>query len=104
MGYSQYAWGQIKIKYDRLAEATKKFDAEKSKNDDLSGCSISNGYFEVDGDFGTVAEKYLVTISDFIAPYVEEGEIRVDGQDSDDIWRVIFDGKGKYLVQEAVLI
>ena len=41
---------------------------------------------------------------DFIAPLVDECKIYCNGEDNEDIWRVVFDGKGSWKIQQAEII
>jgi hypothetical protein len=63
---------------------------------DGEGCLQFQEYFRKFYDAGSLAG--------FLSPYVNAGEIRCWGEDTEDIWRIVFDGQGNHEIQDGRIV
>lgn len=109
MSYNTYVSGELEIREDvnreKFLEEFKKMKEEKDWNfiyiNDNGDNDSTLGFGE---EVGTMGDEYLEECAKFIAPYVCDGEIACDGEESDDFWKICFDGKGNYVIKSATLI
>ena len=111
MGY----YTSIEMSLAVKPEKRKEFEGAFVKQLD-SSLTEENEWFDRYEDLGLDAEGYLQfqeyerkfddaeRLAAFLSPYVEAGEIRCWGEDTTDIWRVVFDGHGRYEVQKGRLV
>ena len=113
MGYDSYVTEDIELKDSLTAE---QFNAHKQQWLDThpDNADRSEGRYIIEdmefnsGSWFNASIKWFsekaANLSKFIAPLVEEGSmLTIQGDDSDDRWRVVFDGKGGFKEEAGIL-
>jgi hypothetical protein len=102
MGYDTWVYGDLTVKREKIYEFTDELRKEGIEPKDFSFsldvCTISVN------DSLRHTDEWAAKVCPIFAKYVEAGVINGDGEDRDDIWQIVFDGKGGWGFEQGEII